>query len=593
VSYTLRIGMRIGSADPFWVQVREAVHQHAQQCGVELVEVDLGRAAALSRDAQIGFVEGLLAQDLDALISAYTPDPLAYRILASGLPIVHLTESDVRHRRFISPTGFYDIARLVGSYLAEQLHEAGTVLVVGGLLAGHGEDGRSRLAGIADALREYPRMQMLHIPSAWRPDHAAPQIEAALRELNVAPDAICGLSDSLALAARDAARALGLLRPETLVVGINGDPLALKAIAEGDMTATVDTSAAEFGAQAVELACALARGAVLPPHFTYQMRLVTRANVAETAMAKLIAIANLPSRLVGVNRRRDRQRLTQIETSQAINRLIGTIDDRRELASAIVELIRTNYNFDAAQLAFWHEADRTLTLNTPGVPRRTLAEAGLLAQALERGEPIYIPDTRHSHRFPPDPAWPETRSRVVLPVRAGRALQGVLDLHSNRPVQRTEEELAGLQLLADQLGIALRNADLAFDVRVARAEKGPGLASHTGALVSRAVAYIQRHHARDLSRHEIAAHVGVSENYLTQIFHREFGLSPWEYLHRYRVERAKALLRDTDESITSVAALVGFGDPAYFSRVFRKLEGCAPRDYRERVQQPASILSSK
>jgi AraC-like DNA-binding protein len=196
-------------------------------------------------------------------------------------------------------------------------------------------------------------------------------------------------------------------------------------------------------------------------------------------------------------------------------------------------------------------------------------------------------------RYIIDVSQPDICSRLVLPVRAGRMLQGVLDLHSRHPVQRSEEELAGLQLLADQLGIALRNADLATDILIARAEKRTALASHTSALVARAIDYIQHHHARDLSRHEIAAHIGVSENYLTLIFHREFGLSPWEYLHRYRVERAKSLLRETDESITAIAALVGFGDPAYFSRVFRKLERCAPREYRERVQQPASVLSSK
>ncbi|HWQ16185.1 MAG TPA: helix-turn-helix domain-containing protein, partial [Roseiflexaceae bacterium] len=459
------------------------------------------------------------------------------------------------------------------------------------------EDGRSRLAGLAGALRRYPGVRLRHIPSAWRYEHAYPQIEVALRAFGEPPDAIFGLSDSLALAARDCARQLGLFRRGTPVVGINGDPQALAAIAEGSMTATVDTSAAEFGARAVDLACQAARGEPLPQRFPYHMHLITATNVAEAALEKLTAIANLPNRLVGVHRQRDRQRLTQIETSMAINRLVGTLDDRRRLGREIVAIIRANFGFDAAQLYFWSELDQTLALNTPEpaprVRRLPLAEAGLLGQVIARGEPVYIPDTRHSHRFPPDPALPQVRSRVVLPVRAGRALQGVLDLHSYQPAQRTEEELAGLQVLADQLGIALRNADLAFDVRVTRAEKGHPPVSHTGELVGRAVTYIQQHHARDLSRHEIATHVGVSENYLTQIFHREFGLAPWEYLHRYRVERAKALLRETDATITAVATMVGFGDPAYFSRVFRKLEGCAPRDYRERAQQPASILLSK
>jgi AraC-like DNA-binding protein/ABC-type sugar transport system substrate-binding protein/putative methionine-R-sulfoxide reductase with GAF domain len=572
--------------------VREAVHQRAQQLGVELVEIDLGRSLTLSRDAQLGVVEALQAQDLDALVSAYTPSPLAHRILTSGLPLVHLTESDVHHPRFVSPIGFYDIGRQVAQFLAKQLGGHGLVLAVGGGLANYGEDGRSRLAGMTDTLRAMPAVQLHHVPSTWRYDRAYPQIEAALRALPEPPDAIFGLSDSLALAARDCAQTMGLLRPGTPVVGINGDPLALAAVAEGRLAATVDTSAAEFGARAVDLACQAARGERVAAHFPYPVRFVTAENVAEIAMEKLIAIASLPNRLVGVHRERDRQRMAQIEATQAINQLIGTIEDRRRLAREIVELIRSNYGFDAAQLSFWCEQDEALVLNAPDAsqraPRLPLAQSGLLGQVVARGEAVYIPDTRHSHRFAPDPAWAEVRSRVVLPVRSGQTLLGVLDLHSSRQGQRSDEELAGLQLLADQLGIALRNVDLAFDARAARAEKG-----HTGELVGRAVAYIQLHHARDLSRQEIAAHVGVSENYLTLIFHREFDVSPWEYLHRYRVERAKALLRETDDSITAIAAAVGFGDPAYFSRVFRKLEGCAPREYRERELRAASVLSSK
>ena len=587
MSSPLRIGTRTGSADPFWVQLRESIHQRAQQLGVDLVEIDLNQSLALSGDAQNGFLELLAAHDLDALITAYMPEPLAQRILARGLPLVHLTECAVRHPRLVAPGGYYDGARMAGAFLAGRLGGQGRVLAVGGLRAGHGEDGRSRLAGIADALAAHPGIALHHIPSPWRYEHAYPEIMAALADAGPI-DAIFGLSDSLAIAARDAAAAQGLLAPGTLVVGFNGDPRALAAIAEGSMTATVDTAVAEFGAEAVDLACQAARGAPLPAEFGAPARLVTQENVAEAAMQKLIAIADLPSRLVGVNRRRERQRLTLIETSRAINRLIGMVDDRRLLANEIVELIRSGYGFDTAQLYFWHEHDSTLLLNVLDAPTRAsrlpLAAAGILGHVATCAEAVYIADTRHSYRFPPDPRCPEIRSRVVLAVRAGRTLLGVLDLHSRAPAQRTDEDVAGLQLLADQLGLALRNADLAFDVRVARAETSQALASHSGELVGRAVAYIQRHHASDLSRHEIAAHVGVSENYLTQIFHRDFGMSPWEYLHRYRVERAKALLRDTDESITAVAAVVGFGDPAYFSRVFRKLEGCAPRDYREQAQ---------
>ncbi|HZY41984.1 MAG TPA: substrate-binding domain-containing protein [Anaerolineae bacterium] len=110
---------------------------------------------------------------------------------------------------------------------------------------------------------------------------------------------------------------------------------------------------------------------------------------------------------------------------------------------------------------------------------------------------------------------------------------------------------------------------------------GEGLPPHTSALVKRALAYLHQNYARPLARWEIAEAIGVSEDYLSRVFSRELGLSPWDYLNRYRVNRARELLARTDASIRSVAHQVGFRDQAYFSRVFRKLSGKSPNAFRE------------
>lgn len=84
-------------------------------------------------------------------------------------------------------------------------------------------------------------------------------------------------------------------------------------------------------------------------------------------------------------------------------------------------------------------------------------------------EPIFIADTRYSHRFPPDPQRPDTLSRVVLPIRLGETNLGLLDLHSQDHTLHLRLELIGLQSLADQLGIAIRNAELYGEAVYARA----------------------------------------------------------------------------------------------------------------------------
>ena len=62
---------------------------------------------------------------------------------------------------------------------------------------------------------------------------------------------------------------------------------------------------------------------------------------------------------------------------------------------------------------------------------------------------------------------------------------------------------------------------------------------------------------------------------------QELGLSPWDYLNRFRVCQAKELFRRTQGSVKSIAGQVGFKDPKYFSRVFRKLTDLSPSEYRE------------
>jgi AraC-like DNA-binding protein/DNA-binding response OmpR family regulator len=110
------------------------------------------------------------------------------------------------------------------------------------------------------------------------------------------------------------------------------------------------------------------------------------------------------------------------------------------------------------------------------------------------------------------------------------------------------------------------------------------LPPHTSALVKRALAYLHQNYARPLARWEIAEAVGVSEDYLSRVFSRELGLSPWDYLNRYRMQRAKELLRCTNDSIRSIAHQVGFKDQAYFSRVFRKQTGSSPNEFRETTE---------
>ncbi|MDD1687942.1 MAG: helix-turn-helix domain-containing protein, partial [Methanoregula sp.] len=61
------------------------------------------------------------------------------------------------------------------------------------------------------------------------------------------------------------------------------------------------------------------------------------------------------------------------------------------------------------------------------------------------------------------------------------------------------------------------------------------------------------------------------------------GISLWDYLNRYRIQKAKQLLLLTDKNITLIAGDVGYEDVGYFGRVFHEIAGCSPRTFRRQA----------
>jgi AraC-like DNA-binding protein len=122
---------------------------------------------------------------------------------------------------------------------------------------------------------------------------------------------------------------------------------------------------------------------------------------------------------------------------------------------------------------------------------------------------------------------------------------------------------------------------------LAQMEDNHLLPQPTSQLVKQALAYVHHNYTAPIGRKDIADAVGVSENYLSQIFRQETSLSPLDYLNRFRIARAKEYLLKSDESISQVALRVGYNDPAYFSRVFRKQVGCSPQEFRQGQGQTA------
>lgn len=94
--------------------------------------------------------------------------------------------------------------------------------------------------------------------------------------------------------------------------------------------------------------------------------------------------------------------------------------------------------------------------------------------------------------------------------------------------------------------------------------------------------YMNKNYALPIGMEELAAMEHLSPGRYRTVFSSLVGMSPKEYLTKLRIDKGMELLSATDLSVSEVGALVGFSDPLYFSRIFRKKTGISPLHYRKK-----------
>jgi len=100
-------------------------------------------------------------------------------------------------------------------------------------------------------------------------------------------------------------------------------------------------------------------------------------------------------------------------------------------------------------------------------------------------------------------------------------------------------------------------------------------------VINEAVTYIKSNYSIDLSLDNVAEHVLLNPTYLSTLFKEEMNISFSKYLIYIRLEEAKKLLKNSNLKVYEVSDLVGYPNYRYFSRLFKKIEGCTPLGYRE------------
>lgn len=107
---------------------------------------------------------------------------------------------------------------------------------------------------------------------------------------------------------------------------------------------------------------------------------------------------------------------------------------------------------------------------------------------------------------------------------------------------------------------------------------------HDDAVIARCQAWIADNYAVENPVAAMGTHSGLSERTFTRRFRAATGYTPIEYVQTLRIEEAKQILETSDVSTDEVASLVGYEDPAFFRRLFRRMTGTTPARYRRRFR---------
>lgn len=199
-------------------------------------------------------------------------------------------------------------------------------------------------------------------------------------------------------------------------------------------------------------------------------------------------------------------------------------------------------------------------------------------------------------------------SETAVPIRIGERLVGFLQTGQ---VFRRKPSAAQFDRLARQvmsLGTSLTAQDLKrayFGTKVLSPKEHDGIvrmlsvfSQHLAmvsnqlvvrqehpepAMVTRAKEFIEDHQAEDLSLTDVARAVNASTFYFCKVFKKSTGINFTDYVSRVRIEKAKNLALNPNLRISEIAFEVGFQSPTHFNRVFKRLIGQSPTEYRNQL----------
>lgn len=131
----------------------------------------------------------------------------------------------------------------------------------------------------------------------------------------------------------------------------------------------------------------------------------------------------------------------------------------------------------------------------------------------------------------------------------------------------------------------LRQQILFQDILLQLQKQAMQIPSATEKVSEEVLRFIRENYQKPINMSDISTSLHFNPDYITRCVQKTIGISPSQYLNQYRIAKAKSLLATTNDKISSVCKDVGIEDQGYFSKLFRKMEGMSPGEYRRIVHR--------